>query len=412
MNSTRQKNVINLIVIIFLVIIISGLVWGNISYVTKNPGGNDFLVHWVATQNFVYESISPYSDTTALEIQTMVYGRAARPGEHELRPAYPLFSIFLFLPFGLIKNYFISRAIWMTVLEISLFLSVFLLIKVTQLKLDKLLLAAVFVFSIFWYHGLRALINGNAVVLLLFCFVLCIYAIQVKQDELAGIVLGLTMIKPQVGFAFILFIMFWSLINKRYKIIFWFLGSLTMLIVLSLFLSPTWPIQFLQEVLRYPGYNPPGTPATALAQIMPGIGNRVGLAISILSAIVLMIEWFLGRKSAGIEFVWICSVTLILGQWLNIQTDPGNFIVMLPGLFVVFRLVDDRWPNFGSLINFIILGVLFVVPWGIFLFTLSNEYQPIQSPIMFFPVPVLILLALYWVRWWAKNPVKHVLINS
>jgi hypothetical protein len=85
---------------------------------------------------------------------------------------------------------------------------------------------------------------------------------------------------------------------------------------------------------------------------------------------------------------------------------------MLPALFVVFRLVDDRWPNYGSLINFIILGVLFVVPWGIFLFTLSNEYQPIQSPIMFFPVPVLLLLALYWVRWWAKNPVKHVLINS
>jgi hypothetical protein len=300
----------------------------------------------------------------------------------------------------------------MTVLEFSLFLSVFLLIKVTQLKLDKLLLAAVFVFSIFWYHGLRALINGNAVVLLLFCFVLCIYAIQVKQDELAGIVLGLTMIKPQVGFAFILFIMFWSLINKRFKIIFWFLGSLTMLIVLSLFLSPTWPIQFLQEVLRYPGYNPPGTPATALVQIMPGIGNRVGLAISIISATVLLVEWFLVRKSTGIEFVWICSVTLILGQWLNIQTDPGNFIIMLPGLFVVFRLVDDRWPNYGSLINFIILGVLFVVPWGIFLFTLSNEYQPIQSPVMFFPVPILLLLALYWVRWWAKNPVKHVLINS
>ncbi len=397
---------------IFVVIIISGLVWGNLSFVTKNPGGNDFLVHWVATQNFVFESTSPYSDTTALEIQTMVYGRAARPGEHELRPAYPLFSIFLFLPFGLIKNYFIARAIWMTVLEISLLTSIYLLIKITQLKLDKLILAAVFIFSIFWYHGLRALINGNAVVLLLFCFILGIYAIQVKQDELAGIVLGLTMIKPQVGFAFILFLMFWSLINKRHKIIFWFFGTLTMLIVLALFLSPTWPIQFLQEVLRYPGYNPPGTPATALAQIIPGIGNRFGIAISIISALVLIIEWFLGRKSTGIEFVWISSITLILGQWLNIQTDPGNFIIMLPGLFVVFRLVEDRWPNYGSLFNFIFLGILFAVPWGIFLLTLSNEYQPIQSPIMFFPVPVLLSLALYWVRWWAKNPVKHVLINS
>jgi len=411
LKSTRQKNFINIFILFFVLIIISGLVWGNVSFVTNNPGGNDFLVHWVATQNFIYESISPYSDTTALEIQTMVYGRAAEPGEHELRPAYPLFSIFLFLPFGLIKNYFIARAIWMTVLEITIFVSVFILIKIVQLKTDKMLLIALFVFSIFWYHGLRSLINGNVVVLLLFCFVLCIYAIQAKQDELAGIVLGLTMIKPQVGFAFILFLMFWSIANKRYKVVFWFISTLTMLIVLALFLSPTWPLQFLQEVMRYPGYNPPGTPATALAQLLPGIGNQMGIVISIISAILLLIEWFVGRKSTGIYFVWICSLTLILGQWLNIQTDPGNFIIMLPALFVVLRLIEDRWPTYGSLINFVLLGLVFTIPWGIFLITLRNDYQPIQSPIMFFPLPILLFSALYWVRWWAKNPVKHVLIN-
>ncbi len=70
------------------------LVWGNYRYTTQNPGGNDFLVHWMGTKSFFEDGLSPYSDEVALRIQTMVYGRAARAGEHELRVAYPLYSIF------------------------------------------------------------------------------------------------------------------------------------------------------------------------------------------------------------------------------------------------------------------------------------------------------------------------------
>jgi len=410
--SKIHKNVINFIVAFLLVIIALGLIWANFEYATKNPGGNDFLVHWVAAQNFTYDGTSPYSEITVLDIQNLVYGRAAKVGEHELRPSYPLYSVFLFLPFGLIKNYFIARALWMTLLEISLLFSVFISIKVAQWKPEKLVLIAVFVFSVFWYHGLRSLINGNVVVLLLFCFILSIYAVQIKQDELAGILLGLTTIKPQVGFALILFLMIWGILNKRYKIIFWFIGSTIMLIVLALFFDPNWPLQFLQEVMRYPGYNPPGTPATALGQLIPGVGNRLGVGISILSAIILIFEWFLGRKSSGIEFAWVCSLTLVLGQWLNIQTDPGNFIIMLPAVFVAFRLNDDRWVNNGTLMNFIFLGMLFVIPWIVFMYTISRVYQPIQSPVMFFPVPILLFILLYWVRWWAKNPTKNVFLNQ
>ncbi|PKN83738.1 MAG: hypothetical protein CVU46_16210 [Chloroflexi bacterium HGW-Chloroflexi-8] len=411
-NPKRNRNVINIISAIFLVIIVLGLVWANFEYSSNNPGGNDFLVHWVAAKNFIYDGISPYSEITVLEIQKLVYGRAAIAGEHELRPSYPLYSVFLFLPFGLVKNYFIARALWMTLLEITLLFSVFISIKVSQWKPERLVLITVFVFSVFWYHGLRSLINGNVVVLLLFCLILSVYAVQIKQDELAGILLGLTTIKPQVGFALILFLILWGFVNKRYKIIFWFIGSTIMLIVLALFFEPNWLQQFLQEILRYPGYNPPGTPATALVQLIPGVGNRIGIGLSIISAIILMSEWFLGRKAAGIEFAWVCSITLVLGQWLNIQTDPGNFIIMLPAIFVAFRLNDDRWSNNGTLINFVILGLLFVIPWVVFIYTVSRDYQPIQSPIMFFPVPILLFIFLYWVRWWAKNPTKHVFLDQ
>ncbi len=411
MRRSKSDGIVRFFLVLFFIIIMAALVWGNNLYASKNPGGNDFLVHWVGAQKFVYEGTSPFSDATALAIQTMVYGRAAKAGEHELRVAYPLFSIFLFMPFALIKNYILARALWLTLLEIALILSVIVGVRLVQWRPGKLILVALITFSIFWYHGLRSLINGNAIVVLLLCFTLSLYAVQQKQDELAGILLALTTIKPQVGFAFILFLFFWSLINKRYKIVFWFLGSILILTVVALFLIPDWPLQFLQEVLRYPGYNPPGTPAAALGTILPGAGKQIGLAISVVSGLILVVEAWLARRSTGIEFMWISALTLILGQWLNVQTDPGNFVIMFPATLVIFRLVEDRWKNKGNLINLAMLALIFVVPWLFFLRTISEEYQPIQSPIMFFPVPVLLFLGLYWVRWWAKNPIKYIISN-
>ena len=64
-----------------------GLTLANYRFAVQNPGGNDFLVHWVGTRALLVDGISPYSDETALRIQRMAYGRPAREGEHELRVA-------------------------------------------------------------------------------------------------------------------------------------------------------------------------------------------------------------------------------------------------------------------------------------------------------------------------------------
>jgi cell division protein FtsW (lipid II flippase) len=168
-------------------------------------------------------------------------------------------------------------------------------------------------------------------------------------------------------------------------------------------------LEFLREVFRYPEYNPPGTPASALATLLPGIGQRLGILISALSAIVLIIEWFLGRHSRGNKFIWVASLTLVLGQWVNIQTDPGNFIIMFPAIILVFRMVEDRWKNIGQWILIGYLSLLFFVPWLIFVRTIDFGYQPVQSPVLFFPVPIMIIVGLYWVRWWVENPVKNIL---
>lgn len=411
MNRKQQRIIKEVLQILLLLIIVGLLIFGNLQYTAKNPGGNDFLVHWVGTQSFVKEGISPYSDDVALRIQILVYGRPAQAGEHELRVAYPFYSVFLFLPFSLIEDFTVARAFWMTALEILIIISTFMMIRMVNWKPNFLISFLMIVFSLFWYHGLRSIINGNAVVFILFLIILSIYAIIHKQDELAGICLALITIKPQVVFAFIIFLIFWSLTNRRYRVIFWFFGSLIALIILGLFILPSWPMEFIGEVLRYPGYNPPGTPATALAEILPGIGRQLGIILSVMSALILIVEWFIGRYSGENKFIWISSLTLVMGQWLNVQTDPGNFLIMFPAIILIFRIIEDRWRNSGQWIILLFSGILFFVPWLIFIRTIDFGYQPLQNPIMFFPVPLMLIIGLFWVRWWVKNPVTDI-INS
>ncbi len=411
MNRKKYRTIQEFSIILLFIVIIGLFGYTNFQFTKSSPGGNDFLVHWVGTQKFVLEGVSPYSDKVALEIQRLVYGRPALEGEHELRVAYPFYSILLFLPFSLIRNFEIARAFWMTFLELLLMFSTIIAIKLVKWKIKPLFTFLIIAFSLFWYHGLRSIINGNAVVVILFLVIVCIYAISRKQDELAGISLALSTIKPQVAFAFIIFVIIWAIVNNKQKILFWFFGTLISIVLLGLFLLPTWPLEFLREVMRYPGYNPPGTPATALAELMPGAGYRLGLLISAISGLVLLAEWFFGRHSEELKFFWLASLTLVLGQWINIQTDPGNFLIMFPACIIIFRMLDDRWRKNGLWIIMGYLLVVFFVPWLFFIKTLDFGYQPVQSPIMFFPTPVLLLVGLYWVRWWVKNPAINI-INS
>jgi hypothetical protein len=408
----RQQRLIKEIVLILLIVIIIGLFFfANLQYTRNNPGGNDFLVHWVGTKSYVQDGISPYSDQVALRIQELVYGRPARTGEHELRVAYPFYSIFLFLPFSFIEDFAVARAAWMTILELAIIVSTILLIRVANWKPKFLMTVLLIVFGLFWYHGIRSIINGNAVVLILLTIVFVLYGIRNNLDELVGISLALMTIKPQVVIVFIIFVCFWALMNRRSKIVFWFLGSFLLLIFLGVFLYPSWPIEFLWEVMRYPSYNPPGTPSSALAVLMPGIGMQIGLLFSIFCGLLLVVEWVVGKNSTGLKFVWLASVTLIFGQMVNIQTDPGNFIIMFPAIFISFKIIENRWKNLGQWVNISFLAILFFIPWLIFVNTIEFSYQPIQNPIMFFPVPLFLVVIMYWVRWWVKNPVTE-LLNS
>lgn len=402
----QRKTLYWIIAILAVTGILVVLTLGNYQYSKNSPGGTDFLVHWVGTREYFTEGLSPYSDQVALKIQQMVYGRPALPGEHELRVAYPFFSVILFFPFALISNFALARAIWMTILEIGLIGLTLISIQLTTWRPKNWMLIILLLFSLVWYHAMRALINGNVIILIALGIAAVFYAIKVKVDELAGVLLAVVTIKPQVVLLMVIFVLFWALFQKRYRIIGWFFITLVLLMVTSTLLIPDWIIQNVREILRYPGYNPPGTPASALATWFPAVGPRIGTIISLAALVIIFVEWWLARHEDFRHFLWTGCLTLVLSVWSGIQTDPGNFIIMVPAIILFFSILSERWPKTSNIIVASIVGGIFVLIWLIFIFTLNFSYQPIQNPILFFPLPLLLFMLLYWIRFWAIRPPK------
>ena len=399
---------------IVAILIIAALImvtWANYKFVQENPGGNDFLVHWVGTRALLVDGLSPYSDTVAERIQTLAYGRPAEPGEHELRVAYPLYSGLIFLLYALIADYGLARAVWMTTLEVALIGLASLSLNLTRWKMSLWLLPLFLLFSVFWYHSLRPLINGNAVILVALFLVGAFAAIKSERDELAGILLALSTIKPHLVLLPIIFVLIWTISFGRWKTLGWMLISLGLLSISAALFIPDWPLQNLREIMAYVSYNPPGTPGAVFEIWLPATGRRLGWGLSVILGLILLIEWILVRRKRFRWFLWTGSLTLVVSQWIGIQTDPGNFILLFFPLVLVFAMWEERWGRVGNGVIIFVMVLLFVLPWAIFIQTIAYADQPMQHPVMFFPLPLFLLITLYWVRWWAIRP-RQLLVEE
>jgi hypothetical protein len=386
-----------------------GLTWINYRYSIQNPGGSDFLIRWVGTREFLMTGQSPYSEETTLKIQEYFYERAARPGEDQVLFIYPFYSIFIFAPFALIPDYPVARAVWMTTLEVGILLLAMVGISLSRWKPAPIGLGFLLVFSILNYYSIRPLINANISVLIgLFIFG-AILAIRAEQDSWAGFLLAFATIKPQIVALVILFILIWAISERRYVILWSFLGYLALLFAITSMLIPDWTWQNLRQFVAYPGYADPGTPGEFFINWVPGVGKKLGWALTIVLIATLIWEWRSASDKNFRWFLWTAYLTLAATALIGIPTATENYVVMLPAVILVFAAWDQEWGVFGKVLIVLSYIVLLFGVWWLFLATLKVANQPMQSPIMFFPLPVFLLIGLYWIRWWVLRPERPLL---
>ena len=371
---------------VFMILMILGITWGNYQFTKENPGGNDFISRWLGTRLFVTEGINPYSDEATLRIQEFFYGREALPNEDQQLFVYPYYSMLFFAPFSLIEDFALARAVWMTVLEIGLLVISFSSMAAVGWKPGRSTLIIFLIFTLTWYHAVRPLINGNPAILAAVFISLAFLMITRNRYTAAGVLIAFSTIKPQMVILLVPFVLWWAISRRKTALIISFSITMFFFVAISQISQPDWLLGNLRQIVAYPSYTEPGTPGGIFSSWWSETGSSIGIGLSIFLALVLLIEWIAATKKDQYWFLWTASLTLVITNLIGIRTSTANYIALMPGLILIFSIIQERWKKESSKIVLFYLITLMVGVWWLFIATLINSDQPWQNPILFFPL--------------------------
>ena len=406
--TTRRNTLLTIFLVVLVLASLVGITIANYRFAQTNPGGNDFLARWNGAHYWVVKGVSPYDPSVSLAAQVMIYGRPAQPanGEDKAHFVYPLTSMIFFAPFGPL-DYVTARALWMTLLEVCIVALALVSIRIADWKVSPLKLAALLLFSLLWYHSIRTIVVGQFAGIDALLLALALLFIQRKQDILAGILLALSTAKPQMVFLFIPFVFLWAFSVRRRDLIYSTLISLGLLLAVSLLMMPSWPLQWLRQLIDYPSYTGRiGSPLSVIADTMPGIRSSVSIFLHVLAGGYLAVEWILAWGKDENWFTWTALLTLVISNLISYRTATTNYLMMLPALFMIFKIWEQRWDVLGRWAVWAALLVLGVGLWALFLVTVQGN---LEQPIMYLPFPFFCLVGLWWVRWWVIRPPRVLL---
>lgn len=378
-------------------VVLLALGLANYRFSTEYPGGNDFLARWVGARYWMQEDTSPYDPQVTLAAQRLIYGRPANTGEDVAHFVYPMPAMVFFAPFGLL-DYPLARAIWMTLLELGLPLLAIMGLAIAGWRPRRPTRAVLLLFAVIWYHGLRAVIVGQFAVIEAVLMIGALLATQRREDAVAGVLLGLSIAKPQMPVLLIPFVLLWAARSRRWSIVIGFLGTVGVLVIGFALLLPGWPMMWLQQLIEYPSYTELGPPVSILTSLLPRGGEVAAIGLGGLALLYLFWEWSQAMGRSDRWFQWTCALTIVITNLVAIRTATTNYVVMLPALYLVYSVWAERWGGAGQALILISTAALLVGLWLIFASTVAGN---VEAPIMYLPLPIIVLISLWWTRWWA-----------
>ena len=404
---SRTLTIITTIFLIFLALaILGGLVWANTLYARLHPGEKDFLVPWLAARTFLQFGDSPYGDPATQRTQVVYYGgRLAFEGEDPLRLSVPFPVELFYFPFALVTDYALARSLWMTCLEIALVALAFLSLRLTGWKLARSLLPPFLIFSVLWVYGFLPLAGNRAVIFVALAIVGLLLALRDGRDDLAGALLVVPFFKPDIAGLLVLFIFWWAIYHRRSRILAGFLMALAILLAVSFFILSDWFMPFIGGLISQINYNPAFTPGGIFASWWPAVGPRLGWALTGLLLVVLFVEWREVRRKDFRHLLWTASLTLAGTPLLGIPVIPQDYVLLFFPLVLFLSILTERWsrPGRWGVAGFVLLAIFFgfwIITASLFLAGASAALNGVLALVL----PVLLVLGLYWMRWWAVRP--------
>jgi len=308
---------------------------------------SDLYPRWVGARELLVNHRDPYSAEVTREIQIGYYGRLLDPNRpndpiDEQRFAYPVFVVFLLapavlIPFALVKVISAWGFAFLTVL------SIFWWLRALHWK-PRCLVIVIFVVLTIGNFGIVFGIKLQQLSLLVGGLIAASAALLAGGHLLiAGVVLALATIKPQLVVPVAGWLLLWALSDwkQRQRFVWGFMLTEALLIGAGEFVLPGWIGRFVDGVVAYRRYTGGGSPLDSLITRTAGPLFAIALVLA-----TVAVGWRLRRvPSSSPAFPLLLAFVLAVTTVIVPMVAPYNHLLLLPAVLLIVRAWKDLWAS-------------------------------------------------------------------
>lgn len=325
----------------------------NLGPTRNSPRGNlsDLYPRWLGARELLLHHRDPYSASITREIQTGYYGRPldpTRPDDPKDQQAfaYPVYVVLLLsptvtLPFWVVHRIFFWLFVALTAATVPLWM------RAVGWRVSKVALLIWILLTLSCFPAIQALKLQQLTLLVAGLMAGAMAVLARRRFVLAGILLALATIKPQLVFLLMLWVLIWIMgaWRERQRVLWSFVITLAVLVVAGEFVLPGWITEFRAAANDYYRYTGGGNLVVDL------LGSPVwGAIVSLFLISMLLIFVWQGRRAGEetVVFQWSLCFTLAT-TFLVIRFSPYNEVLLLPAVMMVVRpgrqLRSKSWPT-------------------------------------------------------------------
>ncbi len=328
---------------------------------------SDLYPRWYGTRELLLHHRDPYGIEVSREIQIAFYGKVldpSRPDEprDQQRFAYPLYVVFLLAPTVHMDFHTVRMVVWWFLAFVTV-LGAVCWLRFFRLHLSLPALVAFFAMllsSVPAMQGVSLLQLG----LLVSCF-LSAAALSVISGRLflAGVLLALATIKPQLSVLPIAWFALWALgdFRQRRSLLAGFGTTLAALILASEYLLPGWFLRYPSALRAYAGYTS--------AKSLLGVLFPATLSWLVSLAALFIAAWFCWRVRRQPVNSIAFAIALGFASALTVSivptvVAPFNHVLLVPVVLLMILHGKDLWRinSFNRLACVLFCG-FGVLPW-------------------------------------------------
>lgn len=331
------------------------------------PRGNlsDLYPRWLGARELLLRRRDPYSGEITREIQTGYYGRPIDPNrpndpKDQQAFAYPIYVVFLLgptigFPFPIVQRVFLALLVVLTSASVLFW---FKALRWRVAPTAKILWIVLVLGSFPAIQGFKLQQLTLLVAALLAAGMACVVR---RRFVVAGILLALASIKPQLVLLTAIWVMIWIVGNWRERQrLFWTAAiSLGGMVLTGECLLPGWIHEFRVATFAYYRYTGGGRSLLDIA-VTP-IAGRI-LAVILVFALMFML-WRLRHESeASAGFRWSLGAVFATTLLVIPMSSPYNQVLLVPCVMLIVQNVRSIWEA-NRVSRFLLLLAASSVAW-------------------------------------------------